>query len=141
MCPSLHVPLCPLVQNRSSPAFPASLIVITVRTPPDNWKNATRAYLCRRQRTVSQQATLQLMSCLMLARLKPGSANQSGKVRARMKLLLGQIDTDRPQLDESSLPGIRRQQPKSSNSVLLMYSDRPNTTDWKDMYDVRHRQL
>lgn len=60
---------------------------------------------------------------------------------ARMKLLLGQIDADRLQLDESSPPGISRQQPKYSNTVLLVYSDRPNTTDWKDMYDERHGRL
>lgn len=46
---------------------------------------------------------------------------------AHMKLPLGQIDADRPQLDESSLPGISFQQPKNSNSV---YCDRPSTTDW-----------
>lgn len=46
---------------------------------------------------------------------------------AHMKLPLGQIDADRPQLDDSSLPGISFQQPKNSNSV---YCDRPRTTDW-----------
>lgn len=71
------------------------------------------------------------MSSLILVWLKRWSANRSETRMAQMKLLLGRIDADRPQLDESSLPGISCQWPKYSKSVYLMYCDKPNTTEWK----------
>lgn len=68
---------------------------------PDNTKSHRLALSCMQLYYMAQ-----LMSKLTAVELKQRSANRSRPEMSRMKLLLGQIDADRPQLGESTSPGI-----------------------------------